>query len=68
LSGAGGSSQTGSGSSSGGAATGGAGTSGGSDANSSGLIPRRADRGDTNSQGSNPNAPKPKPETSNMQP
>ncbi len=67
LSGAGGSSQTGSGSTSGGAATGG-GTSGGSDANSSGLIPRRANRGDTNSMGSNPNAPPPMSEPSNRQP
>ncbi len=64
LSGAGGS-QMNSGSTSSGSTTGG--TSGGSDANSSGMIPRRADRGDSNSMGSNPNAPPPMSETTNRQ-
>jgi cytochrome c oxidase subunit 2 len=53
---------------SGGTTTGGATTSGGNNANSGGLIPRRADRGDTNSMGSNPNAPPPMSEPTNRQP
>ncbi len=40
----------------------------GSESNSSGLIPRRADRGDSNSMGSNPNAPPPMSEPTNRQP
>lgn len=68
LSGAGGSQTTaGSTSTSSGSTTGGASTSG-SDANSSGMIPRRADRGESNSMGSNPNAPPPMSEPSNRQP
>lgn len=36
-------------------------------ANSGGMIPPRADRGDSNSQGSNPNAPPPTSEPTNQQ-
>ena len=68
LSGAGGSQMNQGSTTSGGSTTGGTSTSGSGDANSSGMIPRRADRGDSNSMGSNPNAPKPMSEPSNRQP
>jgi cytochrome c oxidase subunit 2 len=58
---------TGSSSTSGGTTTGGNATSG-NNPNAGGMIPRRADRGETNSQGSNPNAPAMRSEPTNQQP